>query len=94
MAETWGKATSRPGICFVTRGPPARPTRPRIISPGAKISDAIKLMLKHRISGLPVVDRKGRPVGILTEFKEATPLHEVAHQMEHRNIKAPASLPA
>jgi CBS domain-containing protein len=107
------------------------------ISPSAKISDAIKLMLKHRISGLPVVDGKGRPVGIITEgdllrrpeigterrrrrwldslfgpgeaaeayvrahgqkvkdvmtrevltVKEATPLHEVAHLMEHRNIK-------
>jgi CBS domain-containing protein len=37
------------------------------ISPSAKISEAIKLMLKHKISGLPVVDGKGRPVGILTE---------------------------
>jgi CBS domain-containing protein len=107
------------------------------ISPNAKISEAIKLMLKHQISGLPVVDGKGKPVGILTEgdllrrpeigterrrarwldalfgpaeaaeayvrahgqkvkdvmtrevvtVTEATPLHEVAHLMEHRNIK-------
>jgi CBS domain-containing protein len=37
------------------------------VSPGAKVSEAIKLMLKHRISGLPVIDGKGRVVGILSE---------------------------
>jgi CBS domain-containing protein len=107
------------------------------ISPGTKISEAVKLMLKHGISGLPVIDGKGKPVGVLTErdllrrpeigterrrrrwldalfgqsdaakayvhshgqrvkdvmtrdvvtVKEATPLHEVARLMEHRNIK-------
>ena len=36
-------------------------------SPGAKISEAVKLMLKHGISGLPVIDGKGKPVGVLTE---------------------------
>jgi CBS domain-containing protein len=29
---------------------------------------AITLMVKHRISGLPVLDREGRPVGIISEF--------------------------
>jgi CBS domain-containing protein len=40
----------------------------RIISilPEASISDAVKLMLNH-ISGLPVIDDKGKLVGILTE---------------------------
>jgi CBS-domain-containing membrane protein len=32
------------------------------------IDDAISLMVKHRISGLPVLDKHGRPVGIVSEF--------------------------
>jgi CBS domain-containing protein len=32
------------------------------------IDRAIDLMVKHRISGLPVCDREGRPVGIISEF--------------------------
>lgn len=32
------------------------------------IDQAITLMVKHRISGLPVLDREGRPVGIISEF--------------------------
>ena len=33
----------------------------------ASILDAAQLMLKHKISGLPVVDDKGKLVGIVTE---------------------------
>ena len=36
-------------------------------SPNAKIATAIKQMLKNRISGLPVINGKGKPVGILSE---------------------------
>jgi len=32
------------------------------------IDHAIDLMVRHRISGLPVLDREGRPVGIISEF--------------------------
>ena len=32
------------------------------------IDHAISLMLKHRISGLPVLDREGRPTGVVSEF--------------------------
>jgi CBS domain-containing protein len=32
------------------------------------IDQAITLMVKHRISGLPVLDREGRPIGIVSEF--------------------------
>lgn len=32
------------------------------------IDYAVTLMVKHRISGLPVVDQDGRPVGIVSEF--------------------------
>ncbi|OWW21155.1 CBS domain-containing protein [Noviherbaspirillum denitrificans] len=33
----------------------------------ASLREAIQLMLKNRISGLPVVDHDGRPIGMLTE---------------------------
>ena len=32
------------------------------------IDHAIDLMVKHRISGLPVLDKQGRPVGVVSEF--------------------------
>jgi CBS domain-containing protein len=37
------------------------------VTPETAIEEAAKLMLDYRISGLPVVDVKGAPVGILTE---------------------------
>ena len=40
---------------------------PMCISPDASITDAIRLMLERRFSGLPVVDAGGRLVGIVTE---------------------------
>lgn len=37
------------------------------IGPSASVRDAIRLMLEHRVSGLPVVDDAGKVRGILTE---------------------------
>src|SRR6516225_9622432 len=37
------------------------------VSPERTILEAIKLMLRHHISGLPVIGRKGKLVGIVTE---------------------------
>ena len=37
------------------------------IAPEADIRDAIELMLKNRISGLPVIDNKGKLAGIVSE---------------------------
>ncbi len=37
------------------------------IEPDATILKAIRVMLDHRISGLPVVDAAGKPVGIVSE---------------------------
>jgi len=37
------------------------------IAPNASIVQAIRTMLKNRISGLPVVDRRGKLVGIISE---------------------------
>jgi CBS domain-containing protein len=41
----------------------------RVISvePGATIVQAIKLMLKNHVSGLPVIDRNGKLVGMISE---------------------------
>jgi CBS domain-containing protein len=37
------------------------------IAPEATVLDAVRLMLEHQISGLPVVDKTGALVGIVTE---------------------------
>lgn len=37
------------------------------VAPEASIADAARLMLEHRVSGLPVVDQHGTLVGIVTE---------------------------
>lgn len=37
------------------------------VRPDASILEASELMLNHDIGGLPVVDRQGRLVGIVTE---------------------------
>jgi CBS domain-containing protein len=37
------------------------------IAPDASILEALRLMLQHRISGLPVVDKNGNLAGIVTE---------------------------
>ena len=37
------------------------------IAPDASVLEALRLMLQHKISGLPVVDRSGNVVGVVTE---------------------------
>jgi CBS domain-containing protein len=37
------------------------------VAPETPLADAIRLMLEHRVSGLPVVDGAGRLVGLVTE---------------------------
>jgi CBS domain-containing protein len=37
------------------------------VTPATSIAEAARLMLQHRISGLPVIDPKGEVVGIVTE---------------------------
>jgi CBS domain-containing protein len=37
------------------------------VRPDASLADAARILIEHRISGLPVVDAVGRLVGILTE---------------------------
>jgi CBS domain-containing protein len=38
------------------------------IRPEASLREAIELLLREKISGLPVVDADGRLVGVITEF--------------------------
>ena len=40
---------------------------PITISPDATLGEATALMMKHKISGLPVVDEGGQLIGIITE---------------------------
>ncbi len=37
------------------------------VTPETKVEEAVRLMARHRISGLPVVDATGAAVGILSE---------------------------
>ncbi len=37
------------------------------IKPGATLAEAVRLMIEHRISGLPVVDDGGKLIGIISE---------------------------
>lgn len=39
------------------------------LSPGTSVMEAIRTLLKNRISGAPVVDHTGKLVGIISEFK-------------------------
>lgn len=40
------------------------------IDEAATVVDAAELMRMHRVSGLPVVDRGGAPVGVKSESKD------------------------
>ena len=37
------------------------------VQPESSIAEAAQSMLRHRVSGLPVIDKSGHLVGILTE---------------------------
>ncbi len=39
---------------------------PLTLPPTALVADALELMDHHHVSGVPVIDEAGRPVGILT----------------------------
>jgi IMP dehydrogenase len=62
---------------------------PITITPTATLADAQALMAQHRISGIPVVERDGKLVGILTNrdvrFAE-NPRQPVAELMTHDNL--------
>lgn len=39
------------------------------VSPETTVAEAIELLLKHRISGAPVVDEAGNLIGVVSEFR-------------------------
>lgn len=65
-------------------------TNPITISPDKKVADALDLMKKFRISGVPVVDSKGKLLGILTNrdlrFEDRTDL-PVSDLMTKENLR-------
>jgi CBS domain-containing protein len=58
------------------------------IHPEASIREAIELLLKKGISGLPVVDQAGHLVGVVTEFAMLAMVydHEVQNQTVDRHM--------
>jgi CBS domain-containing protein len=50
------------------------------------ITEAIELMLEHKISGLPVVDDDQRLIGIITE-KDLLPLYDTDRKLEEMNVQ-------
>lgn len=50
------------------------------------ISEAIELMLKHKISGLPVVDDDQRLIGIITE-KDLLTLYNTTRQIQDIKVQ-------
>jgi IMP dehydrogenase len=62
---------------------------PITMNPGQTLAEALELMAKHKISGIPVTEKDGRLVGILTNrdvrFAE-NPLQPVAELMTRDNL--------
>ena len=70
-------------------------TRPVVtVSPEAGIDAAVRLLLGHRISALPVVDDDGRLVGIVSEGDLLRRLGHGGPHRRWRELFRPASQPA
>jgi IMP dehydrogenase len=62
---------------------------PITMTPEQSLADALELMARHRISGIPVTEKDGRLVGILTHRDvrfAGNPLQPVAELMTHDNL--------
>jgi len=77
-------------VDMVKRSEAGMITNPITISPDRKVGEALEMMKKFRISGVPVVDGKGKLLGILTNrdlrFEERTDLL-VSELMTKENLK-------
>jgi arabinose-5-phosphate isomerase len=67
---------------------------PMTVTHGARMSEAVRLLAKRKISELPVVDRDGRPMGMIDvtdligwSIPEEKPLGAVAKAASLRNMK-------
>jgi CBS domain-containing protein len=59
------------------------------ISPEADVLDATRLLLEHRISGAPVVDAKGRYLGVFSEKSSMHVLLDAAYgELPTREVRA------
>jgi CBS domain-containing protein len=54
------------------------------IHPEASIKEAIELLLKQRISGLPVVDHENHLVGVITEFAMLAMVYD--HEVQNQTV--------
>ena len=63
---------------------------PFTIGPDATLAEAARMMLEHRVSGLPVVDETRHVVGIITESDifAMVVLHEWGAEYEHEREPA------
>lgn len=55
----------------------------RTVSPNASYSEILKILIDHHISGLPVVDKKGKVVGIVSEkdlFRKLFPSEKIFYK--------------
>lgn len=52
-----------------------------VVTPKTTIGDAIKLLVNHRITGLPVVSSSGRLVGVVSEY-------DIIRSLKKRGIKS------
>lgn len=52
------------------------------VGPSATVQEAIELLLREKISGLPVVDLNGRVIGIVTEFALLAIAYDVSVRQE------------
>ena len=62
---------------------------PLTIAPDAKLSDALDLMMENKISGVPVTEKGGKLVGILTNRDvrfASNPSQKVSELMTHKNL--------
>lgn len=77
-------------VDMVKRSEAGMITNPITIGPNQKVGEALELMKKFRISGVPVVDEKGKLLGILTNrdlrFEDRTDL-PVSELMTKENLK-------
>jgi CBS domain-containing protein len=60
------------------------------VPPEATVDQAIELLLRHRVSGLPVVDSRQRLVGVVTEYDLLKALydHEIGDQPVREHMSA------
>ena len=59
------------------------------VAPEADVLEATRLLLKHRISGAPVVDSQGRYLGVFSEKSSMHVLLDAAYgELPTRNVRA------